>query len=153
MVKFEDFLHKKIEICFISEDQTSMYWRVSGVWYEILAIGDCCSTSWFESCDDAEALKDAYLQDFEDVYMGSKEGSTEDIVIRVNTLKFTTNKGRVTIDFRNQSNGYYSGWAEISKIDMVEPTEKKGYYVVHKLYGNQENIYLSDLKSNLAKLF
>jgi hypothetical protein len=36
-------------------------------------------------------------------------------------LKFKTNKGYCTIEFRNESNGYYSGWTEIRECGTDNP--------------------------------
>lgn len=110
---FDNFVGKKIEECRISGDRYTMFWKVDGQWWTISAEGDCCSRSWYEHCDNGEALQNATLNSFEDVDSDSFEEESE--YIRINMLKFATNKGHCTIEFRNSSNGYYSGWCDFHK--------------------------------------
>lgn len=122
---FSDWVGKKIESCYINDSKRIMRWKVDGKCFKIEAVGDCCSYSWFEHCDNGEALQDAVLNSFENVSEGSihhDEGEDNDYYrdqILVNMLKFKTNKGYCTIEFRNSSNGYYSGWCEISEVKNV----------------------------------
>ena len=119
-ISFYDFLDKKINQCHLMKTgKVDMKWQVDGAWYNLTAIGDCCSSSWFEHCDNGEALQDATLLEFDDNYNGDVEaasGKQEDgEYLQIDFLRFKTNKGYCTIEFRNSNNGYYSGWCEITK--------------------------------------
>ena len=109
---FRTFVGQKIEEVWVQKNEKeNMYWKVNGAWHHVVAVGDCCSHSWFAHCDNGEALQNATLTEFQDV--GGGDISEDDYdCIQVNMLKFTTNKGFCTIEFRNSSNGYYSGWCE-----------------------------------------
>lgn len=122
--RLEHFVGKAINKAYINNDNSTMIWQVDGDWYKLDALGDCCSYSWYEHCDNGPALQDAVLTAF-DSY--NAENITEDdyTYIRVDMLKFQTGKGHCTIEFRNSSNGYYSGWCEVSALSK-EPN-LKGY--------------------------
>ena len=120
-IEFDDFLKKNIEECFINSSHDVMIWKIEGELYEIIAEGECCSSSWFEHCDDVSVLKNSTLLGFETVGDPEKaEAVTTEVGpehdIKVNMLRFTTDKGRCTIEFRNSSNGYYSGYTVIRRI-------------------------------------
>lgn len=85
----------------------------------LVAEGECCSTSWIESIDDENALH-GIVTDVEDIDMpnlGNIDGERHTGVDDVSYygLKVTTDKGRVVIDYRNDSNGYYGGWLYVAK--------------------------------------
>lgn len=87
--------------------------------------GHCCSSSYFtdESLEEAQQLLEARIQDVEDVEgEGGYEGGTR---ILWSFLKFTTDKGHVTLDWRNDSNGYYSGYIVLSvDFGLKYPNDK-----------------------------
>lgn len=115
-LSFNNFINKKIEQTLINDFKDDMYWKVDGQWYILKAYGDCCSRSWYEHCDNASALQNATLLEFEEVHLGGSDH--EDYTyLRTDIFKFKTDKGHCTIEFRNESNGYYSGWCEICAID------------------------------------
>ena len=124
---FADFVGKEVNKALINNEHDKMYWRVDGKWFVITAVGECCSHSWFEHCDNANAFDGAQLFEFEDVSLDTIKTDYE--VIRVNMLKFKTSKGYCTIEFRNESNGYYSGWAEIDEVSE-ENVPTVGYDVL-----------------------
>jgi len=78
--------------------------------------GDCCSQSTFEknSLDDASGLVGDELRALEHVSSaipnvgGYGEDSTQ-----YSAVKVTTDKQVVVLDWRNESNGYYSGTCDI----------------------------------------
>jgi hypothetical protein len=113
-LSLKDFVGKHINAAYVeSGNDGVMYWLVNGEWYKLDAVGDCCSHSWYAHCDSGDVLQNATLLDFEDF---SKESIHENWnLIRINMLKFKTDKGYCTIEFRNSSNGYYSGWCSIIK--------------------------------------
>lgn len=112
-----DFVGMKIEKTLINQHRDAMYWKIDGKWYTLDAIGDCCSRSWYEHCDNADALKDATVLEYD--YTSEEDqfnDSAGDEYIQVNMMKFKTTKGHCTIEFRNESNGYYSGWTEVNDV-------------------------------------
>jgi hypothetical protein len=117
-LSFDSWVGKKIEKALIDSEHYTMYWKVDGKWYKLDAMGDCCSHSWYEHCDGGDALQDAEITSFEDVSQDpSPEEEGEYECLRINMLKFRTSKGYCTIEFRNSSNGYYSGWTDISECE------------------------------------
>lgn len=81
--------------------------------------GDCCSRSFFDnySLIDARGLMGERLVSIEDVGRGEPEndpykGGCD--VIEYHALIIRTDRQSITIDWRNDSNGYYSGTARIS---------------------------------------
>ncbi len=74
--------------------------------------GDCCSESYFTSPEQFSELVGATVLDAED-----REGQSANNLpkpegadcVSWHFLVFTTNKGHVTIDWHNDSNGYYDG--------------------------------------------
>jgi len=79
---------------------------------EINPVGDCCSGSWFESWDNideiaGERINDAYI------ILGAEWDAGHGEQIMAYAIELKTNLGVVTIEMRNQSNGYYDGWIEV----------------------------------------
>lgn len=73
--------------------------------------GECCSQSFFTDLKQFEELEGAKILNIEE-----REGQSdnnlpepEGDVISWHFLVFTTDKGHVTIDWHNESNGYYDG--------------------------------------------
>jgi hypothetical protein len=82
---------------------------------EIKLVGDCCSSTFFD--DDAFLdIKDCLGDELRDIYEDGalpdrvKYDSTD--VEQWSTLRIVTNRNDFRIPFRNDSNGYYGGWAE-----------------------------------------
>jgi len=72
----------------------------------MVADGDCCSRSWFESFDsDAEG---GTITSFDEYYGKEWDDPDLDCVKQYFGTVYTT-KGRVTYELRNSSNGYYGG--------------------------------------------
>ncbi len=91
---------------------------------ELLAVGDCCSSSWFFFLDNDLNLiaKDKTIDTIEI----SKEvklppsGVQEKDLNHLVTIKFTEGQHYDFI-LRNSSNGYYSGWIEINMKSFIAP--------------------------------
>ena len=85
--------------------------------------GDCCSVSYINSIEDGDVLKGNYLIGYEEKVMDMEEneyrGEKIDIeeYLEVYNIDLKTNKGTCTIDFRNESNGYYGGY--IGEVKLV----------------------------------
>ena len=76
------------------------------------AEGDCCSNSWFEHVDDMGAVG-GNITEFTNE--GMPEGfvqapDTEYECLQYYFMTLKTTKGRVHLEMRNSSNGYYGGY-------------------------------------------
>lgn len=69
---------------------------------------DCCSTSYFADVKQFDPLVGATIFDLEERDLGEVE-NPESECTKAHCLVFTTNRGHETIDWRNDSNGYYDG--------------------------------------------
>ncbi len=102
----------------------------SGEAFEFVLDGDCCSHSDF-----TEDGLDAFLELIGAVILACEEreplepGREEKVnakypkgdVLSWHFLVFTTDKGHVTIDWRNDSNGYYDGSCSLQEIEPLDP--------------------------------
>ena len=83
------------------------------------AEGDCCSTSWIYDVDGVdnligEEIIDVIAHPTKDYCNDGAVGNTTDYdVLVVYTYDLVTAKGICTIDFRNDSNGYYGGYLRL----------------------------------------
>lgn len=77
-------------------------------------IGDCCSSSWLEHVDGIEFLIGGTIQRVEEiasaVITNDADGKTDSY-----GLKLETNKGVCVLECRNESNGYYSGYFNVTE--------------------------------------
>jgi len=95
------------------------------------AYGDCCSISWFAHIDNLKALIGNKINSVEARKMWTKEeikkaeseGDYEVLALYGYLLK--TNKGTCDIEFRNDSNGYYGGSADLITLSKKQRKELK----------------------------
>lgn len=80
------------------------------------ADGDCCSSSWFEHIDDdgvaggtVTAVEDSGAPDG---WADPGQGDHECLQFYFTTIK--TTKGRLLLEMRNSSNGYYGGYYSVT---------------------------------------
>lgn len=75
--------------------------------------GDCCSSSYFTDLEQFNELIGATIQNIEERDGESVLAKTKTLTSVANVswhfLVLETDKGHVTIDWRNDSNGYYDG--------------------------------------------
>ena len=72
--------------------------------------GDCCSQSWIESVE-CDAPAGSLIMGFDDEAPGNLLESWADGDERKSYFSvLRTDRGRVTWEMRNESNGYYGGW-------------------------------------------
>ena len=72
------------------------------------ADGDCCSTTWIESVELPALGLPAKVSAVEDLDLGEREDEEYECLAFYG-CKIDTDKGSMTIDYRNESNGYYGG--------------------------------------------
>jgi hypothetical protein len=82
------------------------------------AVGDCCSSSWFEHVEGIDALLGQKINKVVEREMPKPTGDRGDEVIQYYGWTLETNKGRLDLEMRNSSNGYYGG--EVNVSDKVE---------------------------------
>lgn len=71
---------------------------------------DCCSHTWIENVENHEAVVGSPILAVEDLELpDDTTEETEDGRILHYGVQITTAKGTCTIDYRNESNGYYGG--------------------------------------------
>jgi hypothetical protein len=92
----------KEDLMFKFEDGGRALWR---------AVGDCCSSSWFEHVDDLDFRGEILsVEDDEGRYFDERN---DDGALKHYFTVVKTNRGRLIIEMRNQSNGYYGGQIEV----------------------------------------
>jgi hypothetical protein len=87
--------------------------------------GDCCSHSWVEDINKPYDVQGAKITKFEDKQLFSRNihGGER----RYYSMDIETTEGTISVEFRNDSNGYYGGSLEYRGIVKVEeePTSKE----------------------------
>lgn len=76
--------------------------------------GDCCSSTWIENIENAEALIGSPVIEATVIGMPERE-HPEDVnrdVVAYYGFRIRTAKGDCVLDYRNESNGYYGGSLE-----------------------------------------
>lgn len=87
---------------------------------KLYAVGDCCSNSWFENITGVDNLVGHTIEkvannSFPELTKKLKDArySYCEEVIKFYSFSMKTEKGTFEIEYRNSSNGYYSGDIEI----------------------------------------
>ena len=82
--------------------------------------GDCCSVSYFtDPKNQFGELIGATILNVEERYndIAPADPELNDDQVSWHFLVFTTNRGHITVDWRNDSNGYYDGWVNFEFVD------------------------------------
>ena len=128
MDELKDKIIKKVEM---EEDQTIVFTTKDGEKIAYVAYGDCCSTSWFAHIAGLKNLlgqrivevKERQEWTKKEIATAEAEGDYESLSLYGYLLK--TKKGTCDIEFRNESNGYYGGNAELSSVPSGKLKEIK----------------------------
>lgn len=88
--------------------------------------GDCCSHSYFQDPSQFNELVDSVVISIEERSGASSDevealGDGDPECVQWYFLVFVTDKGHVTIDWRNDSNGYYSGFLHVRLSRLEAP--------------------------------
>lgn len=119
-------LYKKLEGARVSRVEpgdaaTVTVWLEDGRGLRLALDGDCCSSSYYSDMAQFNELVGSTIRGVEERDGESRDGLDEDAKklekekgeyrdeVSWHFLVFTTDKGHVTIDWRNDSNGYYDG--------------------------------------------
>lgn len=103
------------------DDQTYLAFDTDRGQFRYVAQGDCCSESWFYHIIGVGALLGHTVTQVEYV----KDGDTpEDEYSRQEVdllygINIRTDGGMADIEFRNSSNGYYSGWLDFMGKNLI----------------------------------
>ena len=95
--------------------------------FDFVAVGDCCSNSWFEHLNGVSNIIGGKVTEVpklhvDGVDVSSKEDKEYNVVEQYIT-QLKTDKGVLDIEFRNNSNGYYSGWLTLGEGQYGDPVE------------------------------
>lgn len=105
-------LGKTLTAIYLAEDQKAVKFEINGEEPIVArADGDCCSRTWIENVENPEVLVGSPILTVENLDMPQTprdEGDYDDVTVCYG-LKITTAKGTCTLDYRNESNGYYGG--------------------------------------------
>ena len=85
------------------------------------AEGDCCSKSWFHHVEGVDALRAGKIAAVEQANGSPRAGEEDGIEqesVETYFLRITTDRGRATVELRNESNGYYGGSIDWSLADV-----------------------------------
>lgn len=93
--------------------------------FDFVAVGDCCSNSWFEHLNGVSNIiggtvieKPVLRVDGEVISQEKEYDVTEQYITQLKT-----DKGVLDIEFRNNSNGYYSGWLTLGEDEYSSLVE------------------------------
>lgn len=81
---------------------------------------DCCSYTWIENIENHEAILGSPVLEAMDLNMPDLGDMPDREVVAYYGFKISTVKGACTLDYRNDSNGYYGG-------NLTWPSEKYFY--------------------------
>lgn len=113
---FSNMLNRRIQEVVLSQDKESITFRfVDGFQRSFGVEGDYCSQSWIEHLELPQDYIGATLLRVEEGNGVPWDGHTCDNscghdVLQVYNTKFHTDRGTITLEYRNDSNGYYGGY-------------------------------------------
>lgn len=127
MATLDKLVGKKIEQIAVNDDQSVLVFKTDSGDVAYQGYGDCCSETWFADITGIQSLIGGQVVSTEDVYL---DDVAQDSRCRQDSdsfygIKIITDKGMADIIYRNSSNGYYGGNAEImTKVPDYAAFEK-----------------------------
>lgn len=125
MPNYHELIDKTIYRIFINDEDNMICFcteKTEGGHIVYYTSADCCSDSYIYHMDNVDALIGGTIKKVEDIgedelrqsflarrTKESRSNGYEQEVETVHFIKFTTDKGNCTLEFRNHSNGYYDG--------------------------------------------
>lgn len=107
------------QLIFLTYDDKVIPWKVEG---------DCCSWSYWADLTGMRAFdNDAVVTAIDSIPMPQTQTGKDELT-QVYGYLVTTTRGKCTIAFRNESNGYYGGWAELVEGDSYKVPPLKQIY-------------------------
>jgi hypothetical protein len=127
---FNNILNRTIESINLSDDRSRITLKFQDGFSKSYGVeGDCCSSSWIEHLEAPDDINGARLLRVEEsdgvpfdghVCVGYDYSKTDEEnkaagacghdTLQVYNTKFHTDRGTVTLEYRNDSNGYYGGY-------------------------------------------
>ena len=118
----------------LSPDRTRLTFTHYSGEFVFRTVGGCCSKSWVEHLEMPRKLEYPimainYKRDFQEAEIVKNYGDGDDEyshrTIRFYAIDFVLSSGTISVEFRNDSNGYYSGTLELesASIDWKQMTE------------------------------
>lgn len=119
----KDLIGRKIVDIQINDEKDALKFVFeSGLPIWLSAVGDCCSSSWFENLSGVEALIGHTINEVLDREMPPDQDNTGGPeygeCIRFYGWTFVTGYGRADLEMRNSSNGYYGGSIEVGHVPL-----------------------------------
>lgn len=110
MTTTNPLLGRVITAIYLADDRKAIRFDLGDEQIIALVDGDCCSTTWIESIENPQAIIGAEVQIARDLDIDRlDEGQQGDAVTAFYGFQISTAKGTCTLDYRNESNGYYGG--------------------------------------------
>ena len=123
-IEFDDMLNKPLKSVELRNNKEKITFSfVDGSERSFRADGDCCSLSWIEHLELPPNLEGAIITSVEESGgipwdnheckeppEGEYQKPCGHDCLSVYNILFFTNKGTITLEFRNDSNGYYGGY-------------------------------------------
>ncbi len=113
----EKLIGKVLEAISLSDDKQKLSVTVDGETLKYGVEGDCCSSSWIEHLEVPDGVIGSVITEIEEINMGEVGGSKdhcerckESDCLQLYQTLIKTQKGTVTLEYRNDSNGYYGGY-------------------------------------------
>ena len=105
---------KTISAIYLSADKHAIRFDVEGGPIVALTDGDCCSVTWIENVEAPEAAVGSPVLEANDIDMPQdvRPEDKDREVVAYYGFRIVTTKGTCTLDYRNESNGYYGGSLE-----------------------------------------
>ncbi len=93
----------------LAKDKTALLFNTNEGDVKVLCDAGCCSLTWIEHINMPSLGLPAKVLSVEDLDMPDLGDMPGRDVVTYYGLEITTDKGQITIDYRNDSNGYYGG--------------------------------------------
>lgn len=107
---FDELVGKTVQSVRLSPDKEYFFLVTEDAReYQYRVEGDCCSSSWIEHLSTPPQVEGAVITEVRDEG-GEDVPSDEHECLTVYQTHFRTNRGDITLEYRNSSNGYYGGF-------------------------------------------
>lgn len=103
---------ERLEAFTLDNTRTELVLTTTNLVIKLVAEGDCCSNSWFEHVDDVGAVG-GIITEFTNDPMPDGDYPSEINsyeYIQYDFMSIRTTSGRLHMEMRNSSNGYYGGY-------------------------------------------
>ena len=125
---FQGLVGNTFEDLMVSKDQTSIRIYIKDGWFKTISTeGDCCSESWWADILGVQSAKGGKILEIKELEVETpNDDRTRQEYDQAYGYELVTDKGVVTLVFRNSSNGYYGGWAfdiDPEKLPLSETLE------------------------------